>query len=131
MSLSVIKNQPGALIKLSRPHPLNGRTRGEFIELLKETLQGRVSEAYIFGSVALNEITEDSDADVILVVDTKLDFFKRLTLFPELFTLAPRLDVLVYTPEEFAKIKSEPRIGFWKSVFESMLPIITAKTKPL
>lgn len=62
--------------------------------------------AILFGSQARGDATGSSDADLVLVKDTSDNFFDRLKKFalmlpPE----APQIDTLIYTPDEFNKIK--------------------------
>ena len=36
--------------------------------------------------------------------------------FLDLYDVVPALDLLVYTPQEFALLTENPTLGFWKSV---------------
>lgn len=59
----------------------------------------------LFGSVARGEVGKRSDLDLIVVLDAPGRFLDRLALVDE--ALRERdvpLDVLVYTPEEFAEL---------------------------
>lgn len=70
-----------------------------------------VKKAILFGSLVRGDVTEASDIDLILIKDTSKRFVDRLE--EALLTLDPRvgLDVLVYTPEEFADLlKAKPFI---------------------
>jgi len=63
-----------------------------------------VKKAILFGSLARGDVIEDSDIDLILVKETSARFPDRLD---EVYrALSPRvgLDILVYTPEEFAEM---------------------------
>ena len=64
---------------------------------------------------------DGSDVDLILVVKTGTPFTKRPADFSDLYDLGPTLDLLVYTPDEFARLTRDPSPGFWKSVTESMV----------
>ena len=90
----------GSLVRLPRPHPFGGRSREQFLAELKRALAGRVRAAYLFGSAATGTMHPDSDVDLMLVVDSPLPFLERWQDFEDLFGLAPRLDLLVYTPAE-------------------------------
>lgn len=63
---------------------------------------------YLFGSWARGEEDDLSDLDVVVIKRTPLPFFDRLRevlrLFPAEFGA---VDVLVYTPEEFAAMQKE------------------------
>lgn len=63
-----------------------------------------VRKAILFGSLARGDVTETSDLDLILIKETSKRFTDRLE--EALLVLDPRvgLDVLVYTPEEFATL---------------------------
>lgn len=87
----------------------------DFEEKLRTSLRGRVDRAYVFGSYGTDAFRPGSDIDLILVCDTELPFVERPRLFEDLYRIYPRLDLLVYTEEEFAQQLSES-VGFWASV---------------
>ena len=64
---------------------------------------------FLFGSHAQGTATEDSDIDLVVVMDTELSRHKRNVALKRLF---PRrsfsLDAFVYTPQEFSKYKDIP-----------------------
>jgi len=111
------------LVKIERD-PLSGLTREEYKELLKKRLQGRVVEAYIFGSFNTPDFNRFSDIDLLLVSDAAKPFVERGLDFSDIQDMVPATDILVYTPAEFSKIMSEEPAGFWKSVRESMVRIL-------
>ena len=100
--------------------PLAGLTPQKFERRLVNALKGRVDEVWLFGSYARGELGPDSDVDVILVTPTKEWFTNRSWQFADLLDIGPRLDLLVYTPEEFRRLVENPTAGFWRSVVESM-----------
>jgi predicted nucleotidyltransferase len=104
--------------------PLFGRSPEEFEAELRSRLAGRVEAAYIFGSYGTPDFGRDSDVDLMLVVRTEKPLLDRSLDFPELFELVPDLDLLVYTPEEFASLTADPSPGFWRSATESFRRII-------
>ena len=63
---------------------------------------------YLFGSWARGEGDELSDVDIVVIKSTPLPFFDRLR---EVLRLLPPgtggVDVLVYTPDEFAAMQRE------------------------
>lgn len=97
--------------------------RDRVIEALRERLKGRVSAAWIFGSFATGRAMRSSDCDLLLVADSADPFWERARAFDDLYGVMPRLDVLVYRPEELDALLAEP-VGFWKSVRDSMVRVI-------
>ena len=61
----------------------------------------------VFGSVARGEADAGSDLDLLIVADTTRPFFERFKDFAGLYDLWPRLDLLVYTPEELERMAAE------------------------
>jgi predicted nucleotidyltransferase len=67
----------------------------------------RARTVIAFGSVARGEADAWSDLDLIIVADTTRPFFERFKDFAGLYEVWPRLDLLVYTREEFARMVAE------------------------
>ncbi len=103
--------------------PLAGLSRDEFLESLRQRLKGRVKACYCFGSFASDTMHKFSDVDLILIQETAQPFLERAAQFRDLHEIGPRLDLFIYTPEEFATLIKEP-VGFWKSVRESLKQIL-------
>ena len=61
----------------------------------------------MFGNQARNETHEGSDVDLILIKNTKKRFTKRIEEVLSKIEYDIDLDVFVYTPKEFNKMKSE------------------------
>lgn len=62
--------------------------------------------AILFGSQARGDADPTSDIDLVLVKDTQDNFFDRLKKFALMLpNNAPQVDALIYTPQEFNKIK--------------------------
>lgn len=60
--------------------------------------------AVVFGSYARGAADGYSDVDLVVVMHTDRPFLERATLLPELFEAVPAgIDLLIYTPEEFAR----------------------------
>ncbi len=76
--------------------------------LLKALRVYRPEQVYLFGSWARGEEDELSDLDVVVIKRTTTPFFDRLR---EVGALLPAglgaVDVLVYTPEEFAAMRKD------------------------
>lgn len=72
-----------------------------------------VGRAILFGSLARGEASRHSDLDLILILDTEKRFLDRYDdLLPEIAqTLSERdVDLLIYTPEELARLSHRPFI---------------------
>ncbi len=67
----------------------------------------RARKVIVFGSVARGEADAGSDLDLLIVADTTRPFFERFKDFRGLYDLWPRLDLLVYTPEELERMAAE------------------------
>jgi predicted nucleotidyltransferase len=63
----------------------------------------RVAAAYLFGSWARDEADELSDIDVIVVAESTRPFVERFRDFPDVIRAPTGIDLLIYTPEEFAQ----------------------------
>lgn len=109
-----------SVIEWKTRDPLYGMDSDGLKARLKELLADRVREAWIFGSFAKGGFGTDSDIDLIVVADTDLPFTRRQSLFDDLYSLVPALDLLVYTPAEFARLTADPSPGFWQDVSATM-----------
>lgn len=76
---------------------------------LREVLRTYEPERiYVFGSSAHEEEDELSDLDVVIIKRTTAPFFDRLREVARLLPgWAGALDILVYTPEEFAAMQRD------------------------
>jgi uncharacterized protein len=61
----------------------------------------------LFGSLNQGRVTEWSDIDLVIIQDTKLPFLKRIQQVLRLLRPKVGLDLLVYTPEEYATLGQE------------------------
>jgi len=60
-------------------------------------------EAWLFGSYACNEAREDSDVDVLFILESELPRPKRIAqAYRVMRSWKVAKDIVVYTPEEFA-----------------------------
>ena len=71
-----------------------------------------VREAYLFGSFAAGSPGPWSDIDLLVVWESDLPMVERAREFAGLGDLGVPVDVLVYTPDEFATGRENPE-GFW------------------
>jgi predicted nucleotidyltransferase len=104
--------------------PLDGKNPEQFELEAKRLLMGRVEAAYIFGSYGTKEFGHDSDVDMMLVARTDKPFIDRALDFTDLMDLVPDMDLLVYTPQEFEKLTTDPSPGFWASAVASMRRLV-------
>ena len=79
---------------------------GTLKQRLAPTL-ARAKRAIVFGSVARGDADAWSDLDLVVIADTARPFLERHRDFGGLWDVWPRLDLLVYTPEEFARMQAE------------------------
>jgi predicted nucleotidyltransferase len=112
------------VIVWSTRDPLGGLTPAVFEAELRRLLAGRVEEAWIFGSYGTPGFSPDSDIDVFLVQKTGKAFLERALDFCDVLDLVPAMDLLVYTPEEFASLTGDPSPGFWRSAVASMRRVL-------
>lgn len=82
----------------------------EKIKSLQEYFETKnVIQAILFGSHARDTATRKSDWDLIIIQNTEDRFFDRYPYFNDLYDLADdRLDLLIYTPDEWESIKNRP-----------------------
>jgi predicted nucleotidyltransferase len=77
---------------------------------------------FLFGSYAEGRQTDDSDIDVVVVMDSELAPHQRNVAVKRLF---PRrwfsLDAFVFTPEEFARYKDVPGTIVYTAAHEGRL----------
>ena len=67
-------------------------------------VQTGVLRAVLFGSYARGDQDEVSDLDLILIEETRRPFVERGLAHLPLFALGVGIDLLVYTPEEYARL---------------------------
>ncbi len=82
------------------------------LDTLKERLAPHLRKArlaIVFGSVARGEADEWSDLDLVIVADTTRPFLERYLDFEGIYDVWPRLDLLIYTPDEFTCMRAEGR----------------------
>lgn len=102
----------------------SGLTREELINKFKIALKGKCISAYFFGSFASGNDTPESDIDILVVANTERPFIERARQYNALWDIFPRLDLLVYTPQEFAQLKKDDFPGFRKSMMSNLLQIL-------
>ena len=68
-----------------------------------------VEAAYLFGSWARGEADRLSDIDLIVVARSHRPFVDRFRDFPELLRAPAEIELLIYTPDEFARVRRTNR----------------------
>ena len=66
-------------------------------------------QVILFGSLTRGDIHEASDIDLVVVADFKEQFFDRIGKILKLNNTSMDLEVMAYTPAEFAKMQKEER----------------------
>ena len=83
-------------------------------QILQEILTAKgVREAYLFGSFAEGKCTAWSDLDIVIIQESEKPFIERPFDFQEIQDLGFPVDILVYTPQEFTKMRSS-EMPFWR-----------------
>ena len=82
-----------------------------FLGALRPLLEARGAHAaWVFGSHARGTASAESDIDVIVVAPTDRPFVERFRDYlPAIANAGVGVDLLVYTPEEFARMQAEER----------------------
>lgn len=96
----------------------------EIVKLLRKNLSLiQLDEVYLFGSVLTKNVSAWSDVDLLIVMQTELPFLERPRQFAETLDLGFPVDILVYTPAEFSRLRTSDS-GFWKSFRDNNRKII-------
>ena len=82
----------------------------------------RARKAILFGSAARGDADEWSDLDLVIVAETSRPFLERYLDFVAIYDVRPRLDLLIYTPEEFEQMRAEGR-PFIEHVLAEGVPV--------
>lgn len=82
-----------------------------FLGALRPLLDAQHAHAaWIFGSHVRGTAREGSDVDVIVVAPTERPFVERFRDYlPAIVAAGAGVDLLVYTPEEFTRMRAEER----------------------
>jgi predicted nucleotidyltransferase len=75
---------------------------------LAERLQNRVEQVFLIGSYARNQAHRESDIDLIVITPTKALWPERATEFADLRLEFGAMDIIVYTPDEWKRLNSDP-----------------------
>jgi predicted nucleotidyltransferase len=94
------------------------------LDLLRRHIGPHVRQArkvIAFGSVARGDADDWSDLDLIIVAETARPFFERFKDFRGLYDVWPRLDLLIYTPDEFERMLAEENPLIVRAVAEGVV----------
>jgi len=76
-----------------------------FIEIVTQQMQPE--SIILFGSLAAGQVDEWSDLDLVVIADTDWPFYERIKHVLQSVRLRAGMDVLIYTPAEWAELVSE------------------------
>ena len=88
----------------------------KFVRKLKEKFGGRIESVIVFGSYARGESKEESDIDVLISGDVKLDEIIDIT-YPILLEHGVYISPIVMSRDYFEMLKAE-RAGFIENVLK-------------
>lgn len=77
----------------------------ELDRIVPEIIELEVEKIILIGSLATNSIRKSSDIDLIIIEKTDKRFLDRIELIYQHIKPTTGIDILVYTPEEFEKMK--------------------------
>jgi len=78
-----------------------------YVKLLREQYQPE--RILMFGSLASDQVGEWSDIDLVIIKESEHDFLDRIREVMQLLKPRVGVDILVYTPQEFAQLSRERR----------------------
>lgn len=94
-------------IKVGLSEKRRERLEKEFKRILPLIKKEGVEKIILFGSFAESCVHKASDMDLIIIKRTSRRFLERIEEFYKKIKPRCGLDLLVYTPEEFEKLKEE------------------------
>ena len=69
--------------------------------------QTKIEKIILFGSAARGDFSQTSDLDIAIIEDTEERFVRRAEKHYRKISVPCALDLLVYTPAEFKRMKAE------------------------
>lgn len=104
--------------------PRGRMTFDEVERWLAQTLAGRCESAWLFGSWRTERFGPESDIDLMIVARTDEGFVERGMRYFDLRERLPAIGILVYTPDEWERLTTNPTAGFWRSVVASLRRVV-------
>jgi len=83
------------------------RLEDQLSRLLPDLPKWGVKKVILFGSFARGEARSRSDLDLLIIQETSKRFLDRLDMFYKLIDPQVAVDILVYTPEEFERMRAQ------------------------
>jgi predicted nucleotidyltransferase len=112
------------LVKATSLNKLTPVKLKNILARMRKNLRNRCQAAFVFGSCANGTFGQDSDIDIIVIDETSTPFVSRAKKFFGLKKIFPNTDILVYTPEEFARCLADRGSGFWKKTGSEMRKLV-------
>jgi len=91
--------------KAAQRHALLEAELARYVKKLQESYNPE--RILLFGSLASDQIEEWSDIDLVIVKESNQKFLDRIREVMQLLKPCVGVDILVYTPEEFAQLSQE------------------------
>jgi uncharacterized protein len=117
----------GKISVLEKSRPLisiQDFSRSEIISFIKNKLSKKdIISCFLFGSSASGDTNPWSDLDILIIAETEKPFIERPLKYQELFELGVSLDIVVYTPYEFEKVKKS-NSGFGRDIQKNMIKVL-------
>ncbi len=83
---------------------MNGKIRRELSKIMGVIISKyRPKKVILYGSAAVNKMSEGSDIDLFVIKDTKKNAWERLLDVDQYIDHSVPVDILVYTPKEIKK----------------------------
>ena len=91
--------------KAAQRHALLEAELARYVKKLQEAYHPE--RILLFGSLASDQVGEWSDIDLVIIKESNLKFLDRIREVMRLLNPRVGVDILVYTPEEFAQLSQE------------------------
>jgi len=91
--------------KAAQRHALLEAELARYVKQLRETYHPQ--RILLFGSLVSGQVGEWSDIDLVIIKESGQKFLERIREVMQLLKPRVGVDILVYTPEEFAQLSRE------------------------
>jgi len=92
-------------VESAQRHALLEMELARYVKILLESYHPE--RILLFGSLATEQVGEWSDIDLVIIKESNLKFLDRIREVMRLLNPRVGVDILVYTPEEFAQLSQE------------------------
>jgi len=92
-------------VKSAQRRALLAAELARYVKILLESYHPE--RILLFGSLATEQVGEWSDIDLVIIKESNLKFLDRIREVMRLLNPRVGVDILVYTPEEFAQLSQE------------------------